>query len=375
MAQFLNFGNGSDAAATLSGTFSPIDSSCAGTGNGTNRNLSATNASFSAGQMILIHQTRGTGVGAWEINQIESYIAGTITCVYPLVNTYTDSGASQAQVLVLPQYSSVTVSGTLTAKAWDGNVGGIIAFLCSGRVTVSGTISANGTSAGSGNESAPTGAGFAGGSRATGSGSQAAAQGEGSVGAGSTSTAANGSAGGGASKTDAAYAGGGGGGHNGAGSAGSTSIVSGSATAGSGGGSVGSSALSELHFGGGGGGGVKDNSTDAGCGGAGAGIILIFGREIVITGTVIAAGGTGGHYALTNHGGGGGGGGGTIFLKGESVDYSSGTVSVAGGTPGNAAGPGAVGRIRIEACSRSGSVLDTESLGGYSFCSSDSQIF
>ena len=72
MAQFYNFGNGSDGAATLSGTDAPVDSSCSGTSATTS--LSATNGSFAANQVILIHQTRGSGVGQWEINIIQSYV-------------------------------------------------------------------------------------------------------------------------------------------------------------------------------------------------------------------------------------------------------------------------------------------------------------
>ena len=148
MAQFLTserFGNGSDGALTISGntTESPTDSSCSGTSGTTS--LSATNASFAANQIILIHQSRGTGAGAWELNVISSYVAGTITTTYALSNTYTDSGASQAQVRVLNQYSSATINSgiTYTTKAWDANVGGILAVLCNGTITVTGTISAN----------------------------------------------------------------------------------------------------------------------------------------------------------------------------------------------------------------------------------------
>ena len=95
------FGDGSDGALTISAdtTQAPTDSSCSGTAAA--YTLSATNASFAAGQKILIQQSRGTGVGKWERNEIASYTAGTITLTDALTNTYTDSGASQAQVLVL----------------------------------------------------------------------------------------------------------------------------------------------------------------------------------------------------------------------------------------------------------------------------------
>ena len=140
MSQYLApvFGTGEDGVLTISSntTDSPIDSSCSGTSGTTS--LSATNASFEAGQLILIHQSRGTGVGQWELNKISSYVAGTITTVLSLSYTYTDSGASQAQVLVVKQYSGITINSgkTLTAKAWDGNIGGILAYFCSGATTI-----------------------------------------------------------------------------------------------------------------------------------------------------------------------------------------------------------------------------------------------
>src|SRR3990167_4647980 len=195
MGQFTNFGNSADGALTISTdtTDDPIDSSCSGSSGGTS--LSATNASFTAGQMLLIHQTRGTGVGQWEINQIASYVAGTITTVLPMAYTYTDSGDSQAQVLVLKRYSSVKVNTgvSYTAKTWNSNVGGILAFLCSGVTNIIGTLSA-------------LGKGYNGGSWEV----SQANQGEGTIALGTTSTAANGTGGGGGGGDYASAAGGGG---------------------------------------------------------------------------------------------------------------------------------------------------------------------
>src|SRR3990167_7570065 len=163
MGQFTNFGNSADGALTISTdtTDDPIDSSCSGSSGGTS--LSATNASFTAGQMLLIHQTRGTGVGQWEINQIASYVAGTITTVLPMAYT------------------------------WNSNVGGILAFLCSGVTNIIGTLSA-------------LGKGYNGGSWEV----SQANQGEGTIALGTTSTAANGTGGGGGGGDYASAAGGGG---------------------------------------------------------------------------------------------------------------------------------------------------------------------
>lgn len=369
MSQFLGFGNGSDAAATLSGTDAPIDSSCSGTAAATT--LSATNASFAANQIIMIHQSRGTGVGAWELNQISSYVAGTITLALPLVNTYTDSGASQAQVLVVEQHSQITVSGTLTAKAWDGNVGGILALMCNGKVTISGTLTTGGPGPGGGYSTLATG--YRGELSVS---SQDGVQGEGTIGAGGTiSTAANGSGGGGSSGGTTENRSGGGGGGNSA--AGGTGTGSGG-TGGTGGTSAGASDLTTMVFGGAGGAGAA--ATAAGHSGYGGAIICIFAKEIEVTGT-IKSDGTDGQVGGSASGPGGAGAGGSVFIKAQTATLGTNLVLARGGVGptggGGDAGDGADGRIRIEACSRTGTTNPSasESIGGHDFCASPGGIF
>src|SRR3990167_2884356 len=135
------FGDGSDGALTISAntTEAPIDSNAVGTSGA--YILTATNASFAADQVIFIHQTRGTGAGTWQRNKIISYVAGTITLETALNFSYNSTDSNKAQVRVLKQYSAVTVdtSAYYSAKAWDGTVGGILAFVCSGTITSSGT--------------------------------------------------------------------------------------------------------------------------------------------------------------------------------------------------------------------------------------------
>ncbi|MEM3335472.1 MAG: hypothetical protein QXY47_05520, partial [Thermoplasmata archaeon] len=107
------FGSGSDGDISINtSTDNPIDSTCSGTIGTTS--LTATNSLFAPGQIILIHQTRGTGAGNWELNRIASYTAGTITLLHPLQNTYTTSGASVAQVLVMKQYNNFTINSGQT---------------------------------------------------------------------------------------------------------------------------------------------------------------------------------------------------------------------------------------------------------------------
>lgn len=348
------FGNGSDGFATLSGTDAPIDSSCSGTSGATS--LSATNASFVAGQRILIHQTRGTGVGQYEENTIASYSAGTITTVLPLSYTYTDSGSSQAQVLVLKQYSGVLISADFFTKTWDGDVGGICAFLCSGKVTISADLSGSVDSGG------VLGVGFrAGPAQQTGESQAAAAPGNATTNAG---------AGEGATQQ---LDGGGGGAHASVGGNG------GGTGTGAGGTAYGQADLALAMFGSGGGGGGSTNNG----GGRGGGFVRIITRELEITtGTITANGAVAGTTSPGDRGGSGGGGGGSIFIKAVKAVIGTNLVTATGGAAdpgtgtGTAGGNGSDGRIRIEACYLSGTTNPpaSESIGGKSYCGSAVQI-
>lgn len=368
MAQFLGFGSGSDGVATLSGTHAPTDSSCSGSSGATS--LTATNASFASGQFILIHQTRGTGAGQWEINKIASYSTGTITTVHPLSYAYADSGASQAQVLVIPQYSAVTVSGTLTAKAWDGNVGGIIPIMCSGLTTVSGTITA-------------AGKGFRGGAGAYTTTGQSAYCGEGTAGATAAQYTANGNGGGGGYYPAGGGTCSGAGGGNGVAGGNGTNHTGGSPVA-VGGEAVGAADLTTMDLGGGGGGPGRNIPGDVNTGGDGGGIVLIFSKNLTITGTISVNGSQGeSGSASGQYEGAGSGAAGSFLSKTLSSVLGSGLITATGGAattgysgfPGGSAG--AVGRIRIEACSLSGTTSPSAStsIGGHSYCGGSALVF
>lgn len=342
-------GDGSDGALTISAntTEAPIDSSCSGTSGTTS--LSATNASFAAGQVILIHQTRGTGVGQWEINKISSYTAGTITTSVALNYSYTDSGSSQAQVRVLKQHSAVTIDSTkiYTGKAWDGDVGGILGWLCNGGTTITGSAvvtGADATSSGSqGNDytqNAANGGGFRGGYgyvRATENDNWQTQAGEGSAGAAAVLSTANGSGGEGGQGSGGGYMGAGGG-HAATGGAGTGGTTSG-------GSAVGSADLTSLNFGGGGGGGVRSSGTTGivSCGSNGGGIIVIYTKNYTVTGTVNANSGAGLDVA---GGDGGNGAGGSVLVVGDAIVLGTSLVTATGSTVGDG-GDGSTGRIAV----------------------------
>lgn len=325
-----SFGTGADGALTISSdtTDAPIDSACTGT-NGTST-LTATNVSFATGQVILIHQSQGTGAGTYQKNEILSYTAGTITTKNPLNATY----STGAQVLVMKQYTTVTIDSTKvwTAKSWNGTVGGILAFMASSAVTVNGTIKNSGTAGGGPDATVAgaTGGGFRGGQ---GDGSDPYS-GEGTTGIALVRTNQNGSGGGG--NTDSA---GSGGGNGAAGSVGSGTTLGGTAS--------GTASLSTMTFGGGGGGGSWAGESAAG--GSGGGIIYIYGKTLTVTGSITVAGGNGGSGGTKR--GGGGGAGGSILIRSQSATIGTALINASAGAGGSgvtaAGGAGAVGRIHI----------------------------
>jgi len=362
------FGDGSDGVLSSATIPTMVNESCSGAAAGTA--LTCGSTGLTDGDIILIHQSRGTGVGQWEVNRVASG-GGTVNIVTQkdLQYTYTDSGASQAQVTVIKQYADVTVqAGTWALPAWGGDQGGILTFACNGTLTVTGAIhghGGNGLVTGStdciATKAGGTGGGFRGGMvhRGHGAGtcldggseySADGGQGEGYPKAGDTfSNAANGNGGGGSDVATGLGGGGGGGGNGTAGTNGTTRGGTGGATAGV-------AALTTMVFGGGGGSGQYNYSFPVGTGASGGGIVLIFAKDIAeITGTIYMKGGNGGSAA----GGGGGGAGGSVLIQCETAILGTTKVTATAGSAGtDFGGIGGVGRIAVH---HSGTVTGTTS--------------
>lgn len=331
------FGAGGDGALSIAAdtTEAPIDSACTAT-IGTNT-ITATNVSFAAGQKILVIQMQGAGAGNKEERVISTYTAGTITTTEPLTYGY----VTGAQVRTIPQYTSVTIASTkvYSAKAWNGTVGGILAFKVSGELTTTGSITG-------------TGKGFRGGAAG---GLGEGGQGEGTTGAGGTSTAANSNGGGGGDGGggNKAGAGGGGGGNGAVGTTGQNSST-GERLGGTGGTISGNATLTSLCLGGGGGSGAGNGEAQTGGTGAiGGGIIFISAKTITGTGTIITGGSAGSSGTSVDAGGGGGGAGGSILLRCQTATIGTNLITAPGGAGGTAnscrtGGAGAVGRIHID---------------------------
>jgi hypothetical protein len=295
---------------------------------------------FNVGDRVLLHQSQGTAnVGRWELNQIAAINGTSWTLASPLGSIY-DNTNGRAQVVKVPQYRYLTVNagGILTAPAWDGNTGGILALMCKEVCGVAGTVHVSGL-------------GFRGGAPYN-VANTLQYQGEGTIGPGGRSQAANGNGGGGghAEYPTQAWTGGAGGGHSAPG--GNAGGRNGSPTS-FGGASAGTADMSSAVFGGGGGGYTQER------GGNGGGLSFFFVNTLTINGSIASNGINGTPQGGESSGSGGGAGGGLFIRAGAIQNAGALTVNGGAGGPsgpqyGTPGGSGSAGRIRIEYCTSYG---------------------
>jgi hypothetical protein len=344
--------------------------------------LSQPTGAFVVGQRVLLHQTQGAAeqVGRHELRRITAVSGALVSVDAPLQNTYVSTGTARAQALVVPEYTSVTVTarGSLSALPWDGRVGGILALWSTGDVDVLGTVSMDGR-------------GFRGTQHPCQAGRlyqcAVGVQGESSLGAGRAAITANGSGGGGGSSGQDCAAGGGGA-YGVPGATGSRGDCNGGSfgectsacpnLGGAGGVALPRSALSAVaSFGGAGGeGGADEDGAFPGAGGNGGGWIWLRAQgSLRVGGTITSSGASGrnGNQADCGGGGcgmggGGGGAGGAIRLDVDgAAQLGEGRVLAIGGTGGLCScriidlsraapgGEGGLGRVAVRASGVSGS--------------------
>jgi hypothetical protein len=356
-------GDGHDGALTVTttvkadGTKHALSSNAA---SGQKDVVVSDSSGYVAGDKVLLVNMQGTGgnQGKWEIGEVASQSSGTITLVDNLTNNYTT--ADKGIVQIVPQYSSITVQsgGILTADAWNGTVGGIVAFMCSGTVTVD-----------SGGKITAKGLGYRGGAAGDAGTSYIGTQGESHNATGAVSTAANnGGGGGGDSLSGTVEAGGGGGGY---GVAGGNGAAEGAGTGGTGGGTYGQADLNTtMYFGSGGGGGYVASRD----GGAGGGVVAIYANELTVAGAIDCDGDDG-----VNNGsnGGGSGAGGSIYLSGSTITLGTGLTHSSGGSYSATykGGDGGAGRIEVRADTKTGTTVPTYGDGGAPEAGDDLQSY
>ncbi|WP_224240062.1 adventurous gliding motility protein AgmC [Hyalangium gracile] len=328
------------------------------------KELTLTNSGlFTVGGLVLIHQAAGLQpapvsgdqrpinlssgpVGRFEYARVESVRDTGLVLTAPLQHSY---AANVSQVVSVPEYTTFRVSAGASVRAlpWNGSVGGIVALLATGRVTVEGAIVADGAGFRGGafvnhpnleqcislDEAAGNGGSYKGESVVA--GRFGAASGRGNLANGGGSGVCHNS-------------GGAGGGHAGIGGKGGFTVESNSERGGLGGARVAYLPYEQLLFGGGGGGGGGHVDAKT-AGGAGGGAILIRASEISGAGLFSAMGATGTYTASSlDDGAGGGGAGGFISLR-TAQGLSCNLARASGGaggdalSPDNASGPGGGG--------------------------------
>jgi hypothetical protein len=408
---------------------------------------------FSAGDMALIIQMQGAtytttnsitaygdgasgagitalnGVGRYEFARVTN-VAGSVLSVTGasgggLVNSYTNTGTSRYQVVRVPQYSSLTITGVLAPARWNGAAGGVVAVdvagvlnFAGGSVNASGLGFRGGLGRALGGSNATTNADVcalstvtAHGAKGEGIGGQsrdllnpvavAAETGldnyacTGVAGGAQLARGAPGNAGGGGtdehpSANDNNSGGGGGAGYADGGKGGN-SYATNLPYGGYGGRGV-IQSVNLLTMGGGGGAGSRNNSSGVmSSGGAGGGIVIIRAGSITGSGTINVSGLSGNLYVPDNDAGGGGGGGGSVLVL--AAQNGGGTVTVnanggdgsnswptQGGGIGNAHGPGggggggyiaySGGTVAVSGTANNG-VHGTTTSGGFAYGASD----
>jgi uncharacterized repeat protein (TIGR01451 family) len=353
----------------------------AGTGAGGTTNAgSGYSAINSAGRYeYVVVGVGGVGAGAASVPITGTGAGGGLLFSYTNAAAAAGMGQRRYQVIKIPQYATATLGNTLTAPAWNGTIGGVLAIDVAGDLTPGGaTVNLNGKGFRGGGTLARTGAG--GGTIldyvATDATAMHGTKAEGiagtprylvNPGVGVTTLAAQGypngdfgrgapgTAGGGGTDTgltdNGRNSGGGGGGNGGTGGKGGNTWETNDPTGGFGGINFPATAA-RVALGGGGGSGSRNNDpgNDQASGGAnGGGIVLIRAGNIPVgTTATITANGSAAYNLTLNDGGGGGGAGGTILVLSRNGGVGQLTLNANGGRGADAWNTQAIGAAPTE---------------------------
>lgn len=334
---------------------------------GSNANGYLNNANHRAGTMEYAVATNAVPLGG-----------GTLTIATGTTNSYSNSnfgsfGQYRYQVIRVPVYFNATLSANITAPAWNGTTGGVIAIEAKGNFSFAGfTIDASGRGfrGGGGGQLAGSGTGANTDYVTLASTPQNGSKGEGTAGtprylndngtlldngvanegypSGSFGRGAPGNAGGGGTDGDifanSENSGGAGGGNGGAGGRGGDTWSSSLVIGGEPGAVFAQNSPARVVMGGGAGAGSTNNGTGSGAfgfsssGAAGGGIVILIAKNISSAGTINVNGANADNSVL-NDGSGGGGAGGSIIILTEG-GYSNITALARGGTGGTNTGGG-----------------------------------
>ena len=303
-------------------------------------------AGFAAGDLAILINMQGSAgdiddVGNWELVSVAAAPTPTsIVLSSPPGQSYSGNTFSNQTVLLqrVPQWNDVTVSSNMRGQAWDGTSGGILAFVATGTVTVSGAITM-------------TERGYRGGTGLIGTGF--AHPGEGRAGTSSADSSAANDNGGGGSRGEGSYCNGNsGGGAHATRDSDTAGAQCNGATGGIAGNVVGNAALSEIYLGGAAG-GCQAHTGTAQDGSDGGGIVFIRASTLSVSGQIHSRGGDGGLCPGGDASNRSGGAGGSVYLVAEQMVLTAGAVDATGGSrhcnSNNGCGHfGGEGRVRLE---------------------------
>src|SRR6202011_5285053 len=98
-----------------------------------------------SGNYELVTATGPVPLAGGTVNFVGTGPSGGLLYSYTNAAATATQGQRKYQVVRLPQYSTATLSSTLTASAWNGSTGGILALDVSGTVNLGGaTVSVDG---------------------------------------------------------------------------------------------------------------------------------------------------------------------------------------------------------------------------------------
>lgn len=128
-------------------------------------NVNQTYHTFNAGEQVIVMQMQDDVIGSntsnnsnfgrlstiesaglFELGTISSVNSTTITLAAALANDYHVNSRSRVQVISFRKFSSgdYTTTSNITALAWNGNIGGVVAMQVGGTLTLSHSVTADG---------------------------------------------------------------------------------------------------------------------------------------------------------------------------------------------------------------------------------------
>jgi hypothetical protein len=391
-------GNGHNGDTTLSGAtatvnvYGALSSSAAAGDTALTLGTGLLGGTFAANDLVMVYQSTGlesvpasgtqtaidldglnSGVGSFEFAHLSAVTttgsAVTLTLTAPLVRGFP---VAVTQVIKVPEYGNLTIPSGTTLKplAWDGQKGGVVAFLATGTVTNNGSVDASGLGFRGGvavNEGATT----FGCTELDGTSPLEGAKGEG-VAAGSFGATFAGrgnlaNAGGGG---DCHNAGGAGGGHGTFGGPGGRTYSgdgSGRVVGGLGGVSLSYLLVNRFLLGGGGGAGHENNSVGS-SGGIGGGVVFIRANALSGAGTLKANGSTAASGQNDGQGGGGAGGSVSARFVGAAacggIQANGGNGGTVGASQHGPGGGGGTGKILLQSASGTCTTTATAGVNG-----------